>query len=362
LGFNKRTYVSLHAFEQLHESVQSEQKRLMQTQNSIQFSQKLLDESQRKLGKEQERLNLELQSSRAKVEKQGDALRGQRRDLVSYSERLSAQGNKLELGLTAVNRLRKDLQEDFRLQMAAMAKKKPESRLLELQDQILSPVFQLSGGEAVGSAVLFHKKVSGEHTQYYALSCYHVIRDILENRSDLKDFSAVWIEATFTYPDGKESHATARMVAWDVPTDLALLELRSESPLTRIAELAPENREKDLGVFSKIYTVGCPLGTAAQATKGEITRHGWEVDGEDYWMVSSPAYFGNSGGGVFHAETLELVGIFAKIYTHGTYRPQVITHMGLAIPISTIHAWLRAAGYEDLLRPSLPVQIENAAG
>ena len=68
-----------------------------------------------------------------------------------------------------------------------------------------------------------------------------------------------------------------------------------------------------------------------------ITRETWEVAGEPYWMVSSPAYFGNSGGGVFHAETLELVGIFAKIYTHGSYRPQVITHMGLAVPLARLH-------------------------
>ena len=67
-----------------------------------------------------------------------------------------------------------------------------------------------------------------------------------------------------------------------------------------------------------------------------ITRETWEVSGEPYWMVSSPAYFGNSGGGVFHAETLELVGIFAKIYTHGSYRPQVITHMGLAVPLKAL--------------------------
>ena len=59
--------------------------------------------------------------------------------------------------------------------------------------------------------------------------------------------------------------------------------------------------------------------------------------------------FGNSGGGVFHGDTLELVGIFAKIYTHGSYRPQVITHMGLAVPLDRLHSWLSEVGYEHLL-------------
>ena len=63
-------------------------------------------------------------------------------------------------------------------------------------------------------------------------------------------------------------------------------------------------------------------------------------------MVSTPAYFGNSGGGVFLAETCELIGIFSKIYTHGTYQPQVITHMGLAVPINVIHDWLDEIGFD----------------
>jgi S1-C subfamily serine protease len=70
------------------------------------------------------------------------------------------------------------------------------------------------------------------------------------------------------------------------------------------------------------------------------------MEDEDYWMVSTPAYFGNSGGGVFLAETCELIGIFSKIYTHGTYQPQVITHMGLAVPINVIHDWLDEIGFD----------------
>ena len=68
-------------------------------------------------------------------------------------------------------------------------------------------------------------------------------------------------------------------------------------------------------------------------------------------MISSPAYFGNSGGGVFLEETQELIGVFAKIYTHGSYRPQVVTHMGLAVPLPVLHEWLESEGYGHLLPP-----------
>ena len=62
-------------------------------------------------------------------------------------------------------------------------------------------------------------------------------------------------------------------------------------------------------------------------------------------MVSSPAFFGNSGGGVFLADSLELIGVFSKIYTHGSYRPQLVTHMGLAVPLDVRHDWLADMGY-----------------
>jgi hypothetical protein len=52
---------------------------------------------------------------------------------------------------------------------------------------------------------------------------------------------------------------------------------------------------------------------------------------------------------VFLEETQELIGVFAKIYTHGSFRPQVVTHMGLAVPLSVIHRWLEDEGYSYLL-------------
>ena len=218
-----------------------------------------------------------------------------------------------------------------------------------LREQVLGPVFQLSGGEAVGSAVLIARIEDEDDPHYLALSCFHVVRDILEGREDFDDYREASFRAVFTGLDAAERAYPVSMIEWDVPSDLALLRIECSADLGHVAKIAPVSRIEEMGVFREIYTVGCPLGTAAQATDGMITRETWEVDGEPYWMVSSPAYFGNSGGGVFHGDTLELVGIFAKIYTHGSYRPQVITHMGLAVPLDRLHSWLTEVGYEHLL-------------
>ena len=71
-------------------------------------------------------------------------------------------------------------------------------------------------------------------------------------------------------------------------------------------------------VFEDVYAVGCPLGNDPIPTHGKLSDTSHMVDGTKHWMVSAPTYIGNSGGGIFHAESEELVGIFSKLYTHGS--------------------------------------------
>jgi len=218
----------------------------------------------------------------------------------------------------------------------------------ELKHDLLDPVFQLAGRDAVGSGVLIHHGEDERGSYYLALTCYHVIRDILEERDPVEDPYQEKFDALIDRGDGTLS-LEAEMIRRDEDLDLAMVRIDTPLKLEPLARIAPLSRTKEVEVFSPVYTVGCPLGTAAQATHGEVTRTDWTVGGQHYWMVSSPAYFGNSGGGVFLDESRELIGIFAKIYTHGTFRPQVVTHMGLAIPLDVIHGWLRREGFGELV-------------
>jgi hypothetical protein len=96
--------------------------------------------------------------------------------------------------------------------------------------------------------------------------------------------------------------------------------------------------------FDRVYAVGCPLGNDPIPTAGEIAETHHVVDGETYWMISAPTYIGNSGGGIFDADTNELLAIFTKIYTHGSLRPTVVPHMGLAMPLHQVYDWLASRG------------------
>ena len=132
----------------------------------------------------------------------------------------------------------------------------------------------------------------------------------------------------------------AQLMYFDPELDTALLEIRSAEPLENGATLAPRRRLDQVRIFDSVYAVGCPLGNDPIPTHGEIATVDHEVDGEHYWMINAPTYIGNSGGGIFDSDTHELLGIFSKIYTHGTLRPTIVPHMGLVTPMSAIYDWL----------------------
>jgi hypothetical protein len=104
-----------------------------------------------------------------------------------------------------------------------------------------------------------------------------------------------------------------------------------------------------------VCAVGCPLGNDPVPTHGEVSSLANELNGANYWMINAPTYFGNSGGGVYRADTRQLIGVFSKIYTHGKGNPVVIPHMGLCTPISAVYEWLAAEQLAHLLQ-SRPVQ------
>jgi len=136
--------------------------------------------------------------------------------------------------------------------------------------------------------------------------------------------------------------------------NVALLKLNTKRQIDCGAKLASRSRLNRVRTFDRIYAVGCPLGNEPIPTFGEIADTQHVVDGSSYWMISAPTYIGNSGGGIFDAQTHELLGIFDKIYTHGTLRPTVIPHMGLVTSLSTIYDWLEKVGL-GAIEPSEPV-------
>lgn len=305
---------------------------------------------------------LELQSGisfyRRELDKQSKRLETQRSTINDGFGRMEDGFGRLDDSFTAIDGLR----DSVAAQAVSRVSLQPSVLRANLRRDVLRPVFQVSGEEAVGSAVLVYHGFDDQGPFYLALSCFHVLRDIVDF-SNADAPHAVEFDNIFDQLGGEPVTVAGRMVAENIAADLALIRIDTQLDLGQIAAIAPLRNGELVDAFTPVYTVGCPLGTSAQATRGEVTRNDWVVDGQDYWMVSSPAYFGNSGGGVFLEESHELVGIFSKIYTHGTYRPQVVTHMGLAVPLATIHAWVKEIGYGHIL-PSVMIsdpRIEEAS-
>jgi hypothetical protein len=246
--------------------------------------------------------------------------------------------------LTEVERVESDLARD------------PERMWREL----LGPTVQLMGEETVGSGVLLPSEPYGAPGEYRTLliTAWHVVRDIQAGPERL--FEPVPV--TVYGQDKTITAESALLLEHDVEADLALLRLETTRKLNCGVRLASRERLERVRIFDQVYAVGCPLGNDPIPTFGEIADTQHAVDGQRYWMLSAPTYIGNSGGGIFDARTHELLGIFSKIYTHGSIRPTVVPHMGLATSMLVVYDWFDKVGYAGLEpRPSDPVAHAAAA-
>ena len=221
-----------------------------------------------------------------------------------------------------------------------------------MQSDMMGPSVQLNGRDTVGSGVVIGSIRQADGTyQIIILTAEHVVRNILAEKAETGDRSVP--VTIFNGSDRREVDAIE--VASEASHDLSLLSAVSDKPAATVARLLPRERHADrIRVFESIYAVGCPLGNDPIPTRGEIASLKNEVAGANYWMISAPTYYGNSGGGVYLAESHELIGIFSKIYTHGRRRSVVVPHMGLATPLPVIQDWLGAVGYGHLAGNGTP--------
>lgn len=204
-------------------------------------------------------------------------------------------------------------------------------------DRTLGPTVQLAGDTTVGSGVLLESRAlpDGKYDTLL-LTCWHVVRDI---QADAGAADAVVPVAIYS-PDGSKQSTTARVVAANPDIDACLLRLVAQQPVAHGAWLPSRARLAAAQVFDPIVAVGCPLGNDPIPTFGNVSSLHHEVDGDHFWMISAPTYIGNSGGGIFGADDHCLLGIFSKIYTHGSLRPVIVPHMGLVTPLAEIYDWL----------------------
>lgn len=217
-----------------------------------------------------------------------------------------------------------------------------------LTRSMLLPTVQLNGDDTVGSGtiVFSDENPATKKVETYVLTSHHVVRNIL---ADTPRANREGFEVTIYLP-GERLVCKGKMIASQPKIDAALVRVFTERKLPNVANVLPRTETGHVKVWDPVCAVGCPLGNDPVPSHGEVSSLKNELNGANYWMINAPTYFGNSGGGIYLADTNQLIGVFSKIYTHGKGNPVVVPHMGLCTPIDAVYAWLETEGMLHLLQ------------
>ncbi len=286
--------------------------------------------------------SLEMERGRMEQLQKTMADKGYEEQLKQFQTRFKGLSQSMDSTRNLVESTREDLGR------MAVAMQPAEAEVNHRWQRIVAPTVQLSGDTTVGSGVLLQSTLRPDGNGYETqlVTAWHVVRDILADKIDPLDSS---IPVTMYMVDGTTQSRTAQLVAKNAVIDAALLVLDGDAPITHGATLASREYLASRRIFHSVYAVGCPLGNDPIPTHGEISDLDHYIDGSSYWMISAPTYIGNSGGGIYDADSNHLMGMFSKIYTHGNVRPTIVPHMGLVSPLELMYKWLEEEGIAEVI-------------
>jgi len=253
---------------------------------------------------------------------------------------------------------------------------------LALHEHTLYPTIRVRSGRATGSGTLIYCKERTEPDEdgelgysTYCLTNHHVVADAIrvekeydpqEGKYVTRDYrDRVQVEA-YSYKNRStitsRTTAEAEIVAYNAKRDLAVLRLLTNQKFDSIATILPATKSKDVHVYDKIIVVGCGLGMQPFPTMGSLSAKDIEIDHYPYWMGNSPAIYGNSGGAVFIARSLDMIGVVSRIaVTGGMFGGSPVGHMMYFCPPFEIHRFLKEQGLFFLIDPSHTEQADLRA-
>jgi S1-C subfamily serine protease len=215
-----------------------------------------------------------------------------------------------------------------------------------LYREVLAPSIQVIGRGGVGGGTLLLSRP--RHT--YAVTAYHVVQKAVTRASGAEMREPIDVRV-YDERGAAVDAAESDLVAYDERKDLALLRLRTERAYRHVARLASRETLRRTRVFAPIYAVGCPLGHDPLPTVGEIATLHKAVGGENFWMMNAPTIFGNSGGGVFHRQTRELLGVSVMLCTYDGAVSTPVPHLGILVSLETVYDWLDGLGLRFVYDP-----------
>ncbi len=219
----------------------------------------------------------------------------------------------------------------------------------ELHEKILYPVVRVRTEKAGGSgsviACLPDTENDGEF-QTFVLTNWHVIEDAISTKKEWdsvlhRDLKAELLKQVtvelFDY--ARMSDVTggnarrANIVAYDKNHDLAILLVDDPKPWSYVSKIIDKDAIGDVKLFTPVWASGCSLGHDPFANQGRVTFLQEDIESKLYWMTDANCIFGNSGGGVFHAETGEQLGVTARVTSCRVgFGHDIMTWMAFFVP------------------------------
>jgi S1-C subfamily serine protease len=227
--------------------------------------------------------------------------------------------------------------------------------------ELVEPTVRVNAKSEVGSGSVIYSRVRNGKARTFVLTAWHIVKDNV-----VAEGGPTSIEVDLYDEHLRPRELRGKVVSRHEPLDLALIEVESERPLPVVARLPRPQDLARASVFSKVYAIGCPLGYAPMPTSGELTSTCKELDGVTYWMTNAPTIFGNSGGGIYLAESRQLVGVLSRISAYKNLIDVAVPHMGIVTPMTLVYDWLDTTEFAfvhkegiepepDLLNASHPV-------
>jgi len=220
-----------------------------------------------------------------------------------------------------------------------------------LYRDVLAPSVQVNGKGGVGGGTLLFSRE--DHS--YVVTAYHVIQKVVtrDEHGEKREPIAVQI---YDEKGAPADLVASDLLAYDEKKDLGLLRLRSSRTFPNVARLASRETLRRIKVFTPVYAEGCPLGHDPLPTVGEVATLNKDVGGEKFWMMNAPTIFGNSGGGIFHRETRELLGVSVMICTYDGAVSTPVPHLGILVSLESVYDWLDSLHYRFVYDPAATLE------
>ena len=222
----------------------------------------------------------------------------------------------------------------------------------DIHENILYPVARVRASDAGGSGVVIYSEPDPENEGQYVnivLTCEHVVAknivvkdewDAVLKREVKHDVTSECNIELFDYDNSKVISANSirgEIIAYDKSHDLAAVKLNNTRKIDHVAKIIPKKEIANLQIADPVWVSGCSLLHDPFPNPGTLTYLREMIDQKAYIMQNAPSIFGNSGGGLFHGVTGNLLGLTSRI---------TVTQLGFGFDVQS---WMGFTTHPDRL-------------